>query len=46
LIVLAAVVALESRAAQPLFALAGIGVQIAGLVLLFRCHAGVPGGRR
>ena len=45
MIVVAAMVCLPARAVEPLFALAGAAVQIAGLVLLFRSHAALPGKR-
>jgi len=37
-IVLAAVVLLASSSARTLFVLAGVAVELLGLVLLFRCH--------
>jgi len=46
IIVLAAAVVLESRAAEPVFALAGVAVQTGGLAMLFRCHAGARKERR
>ncbi len=50
-IVLSAVALLRSPAAMSVFALAGFGVEILGLVLAFRAHrryagSGVSAGRR
>jgi hypothetical protein len=46
IIVVAAVVCLHGRSVEPVFAVAGGAVQIAGLVLLFRTHAIAPGERQ
>jgi hypothetical protein len=45
LLVLSALVLLRAAWPQALFMLAGVGVEILGLVLLFRFHA-IPHGRR
>jgi hypothetical protein len=45
LLVLSALVVLRAAWPQALFMLAGVGVEILGLVLLFRSHA-IPHGRR
>jgi len=46
IIVLAAAVVLESRPTAPVFALAGVAVQLGGLAMLFHCHAGARRERR
>jgi hypothetical protein len=44
-LVLAALVLLKASGPQALFVLAGVGVEVLALALLFRAHA-IPHGRR